>query len=159
MFTRTTCSLALVAVVALPARAVGQVSQPADVRVLALRGLQAGRTVRVAGRDIGTVTGSFMEVRDGTLQLQDQSVSRMVPVAGIDSMWAKTGGHAATGALVGSLAGAVVGFAANSGRSCAQSDVSCFEAAWEKWSGIALGGMLVGALIGSGAKRWQLRYP
>jgi hypothetical protein len=158
MRVRTSGSLALAAVVALAPRAAGQASPP-DLRVLALRSLQVGRTVRIAGRDIGTLTGPLLEVREGTLWLEQQPANRMVPIAGIDSMWVKGGGHAGAGALVGGLIGSVVGLAAVSGRHCQLGDTACLGGTYVESAGIALGGLLVGALIGSGMKSWQLRYP
>jgi hypothetical protein len=68
-------------------------------------------------------------------------------------------GHAGTGALVGGLIGAVVGFAAMSRTSCQLSDNNCIVGASLAGTGIMLSGGLVGALIGGGAKSWDLRYP
>ena len=158
MLARTSGSLALIAVVALAARAAGQMSPTTDVRMLALRSLQAGRTVRVAGQNIGTLTGSFVEVHDGAFWLQDRPSNRSVPVAGIDSMWVSRS-HATTGALVGGLIGSVVGLVAISGKSCTLGDSGCIGGAYLESAGITLGGLLVGALIGSGTKSWQLRFP
>ncbi|OLC35258.1 MAG: hypothetical protein AUH81_10615 [Candidatus Rokubacteria bacterium 13_1_40CM_4_69_5] len=152
-------SLALVAVIALAAQAAGQAAPPPDLRVIALRSLKVGRDVRVSGRDIGTRAGSFGAVRDGALWLQGQPADHTVPVAGIDSMWVKSGGHAATGALIGGLMGTVVSLAVISGKSCAFGDRGCLWGLYAESAGITLAGLLVGAMIGSGAKSWQLRYP
>lgn len=158
MLLRTHSSPALALMIALAAQAAGQAAQP-DLRVLSLRSMQVGRTVRVVGREIGTLTGALLEVREGTLWLQHQPANRMVPIAGIDSMWVKGGGHAAAGALVGGLIGSVVGLAVVSGKQCQLGDTSCLTGSYLESAGIALGGMLVGALIGSGTKNWQRRYP
>ena len=152
-------SLALVGIIALAAQAAGQAAPPPDLRVLALRSLKVGRDVRVTGRDIGTYAGSFGAVRDGALWLQAQPADRSVPVAGIDSLWVKSGGHAATGALIGGLVGTAVSIAVISGKSCNFGDSSCLGGLYAESAGITLAGLLVGALIGSGAKSWQLRYP
>ena len=123
-----------------------------------MRSLQAGRTVRVRGHDVGTLTGSAIGVHDGALWLQGEPRSRQVSIADIDWVWVSRG-HAATGALVGGLIGAVVGVAAIAGRSCQLGDRACLNGAYLESSGIALGGLLVGALIGSGTRNWQLPYP
>jgi hypothetical protein len=159
MYARGGWTLGLVGVVVLSAGAAGQVSPVTDVRVLALRSLQTGRTVRVRGRDIGTLTGSFVEVRDGVLWLQHQSTSRSALVAGIDSMWVSRS-RTSTGALVGGLIGSVLGLVVTiSGNTCFVDDVDCITGKYLTLTGISLGGLIVGALIGSGAKSWQLRYP
>jgi hypothetical protein len=158
MLARTRWGLAVVAAVGLTGRAAGQAAVTPDLRVLSLRSLQAGRSVRIRGRDIGTLTGSVAGVRDGTLWLGGSSAERRVPLAGIDSVWVSRG-HAATGALVGALLGTAVGIAATSGTSCQLGDDSCTTAASLRATGIILGGVLVGALIGGGAKSWDLRYP
>jgi hypothetical protein len=158
MFARTSWGVALVAAVGLAGRAAGQGAPTPDLRVLSLRSLQAGRTVRVSGRDLGTLTGSVVGVRDGALWLGGPSAGRRVPVTGIDSVWVSRG-HAGTGAVVGVLIGAVVGVAAVSGRSCASLDINCAAGAYLTATAIMLSGGLVGALIGDGAKSWDLRYP
>lgn len=158
MFARTSWGVALVAAVCLAGRAAGQAAPTPDLRVLSLRSLQAGRTVRVSGRDIGMLTGSVAGVRDGALWLGGSSAERRVPLAGIDSVWVSRG-HAGTGALVGGLLGAVVGVAAISGRSCQLGDSNCIAGASLAATGIMLSGVLVGALIGGEAKSWELRYP
>lgn len=159
MLTRQGLILGLAGVVAISAGAAAQESPVTDVRVLALRSLRAGRTVRVSGRDIGTLTGSFVEVRDGALWLQHQPTNRSAPVAGIDSIWVSRG-RSRTGALAGLLIGSVVGVAVLSNKPCQLvGDSGCFHEAYLEGVGITLGGMVIGALIGSGAKSWQLRYP
>jgi hypothetical protein len=158
MLTRTSWGVALVAAVGLAGRAAGQSAPTPDLRVLSLRSLQAGRTVRVRGQDIGTLTGSVAGVRDGALWLGGPSAERRVPLAGIDSVWVSRG-HAGTGALVGGLVGAVVGAAAMSGKSCQLGDSNCMVGASLAATGIMLGGILVGALIGGESKSWELRYP
>jgi hypothetical protein len=158
MFARTSWGVALVAAVGLAGRAAGQAAPTPDLRVLSLRSLQASRTVRVSGRDIGTLTGSVAGVRDGALWLGGPSAERRVPLAGIDSVWVSRG-HAETGALVGGLVGAVVGVAAMSRRSCQFGDNSCVAGASLAATGIMLSGGLVGVLIGTGVRSWELRYP
>jgi hypothetical protein len=158
MFTRTTSIFALVAAFCLADRAAGQAAPTPDLRVLSLRSLQAGRAVRVSGRDIGTLTGSVAGVREGALWLGGSLPERSVPLAGIDSVWVSRG-HAGTGALVGGMIGAVAGAAATSGTSCQLGDYNCVVGASLAATGIMLGGILIGALIGEGAKTWQLRYP
>jgi len=69
MFARTSWGVALVAAVGLAGQAAGQAASAPDLRVLALRSLQAGRTVRVSGQGIGTLTGSVAGVRDGAFWL------------------------------------------------------------------------------------------
>jgi len=158
VFARTSWGIALVAAVGLAGRAVGQGAPSPDLRVLSLRSLQAGRTVRVSGRDLGTLTGSVVGVRDGALWLGGPSAERRVPVAGIDSVWVSRG-HAGTGALVGGLIGVVVAVAAMSGRSCQLGDNNCITGASLAATGIMASGMLLGAVIGGEAKSWDLRYP
>src|SRR3989442_9840658 len=152
MLLRTHSSLALALTIALATQAAGQAAQP-DLRVLSLRSMQVGRTVRVVGREIGTLSGPLLDVREGTLWLQHQPANRMVPIAGIDSMWVKGGGHAATGGLAGGLIGAVVGLAVGPGRQCQLGDARCGIGIYVENAGIALGGRLVGALVGSGAQK------
>ncbi len=158
MFTRASWSVALVAAVCLAGQAAGQVAPTPDLRVLSLRSLQAGRTVRVSGRDIGTLTGSVAGVREGAFWLGGSLAERRVPLGGIDSVWVSRG-HAGTGALVGALIGGVVGVAAMSGRSCQLGDSNCIAGASLAATGIMLTGVLVGAIIGDAAKSWDRRYP
>lgn len=139
------------------ARVAGQSAAAPDLRVLFLRSLEAGRALRVSGHDVGTITGSFAEVRDSALVFGGQS-GRRVPIAGIDSMWVSKG-HASTGAIVGSVVGLVVAIVAISGKTCQIGDTTCQSGAYLESSGITLGGVLVGALIGSGIKSWYLRFP
>ncbi len=158
MFTRASCAVALVAAACLASPAAGQALPSPDLRLLSLRSLQAGRTVRVRGHDFGVLTGSAVGVHDGALWLQGEPRNRRVSIADIDSVWVSRG-HAAAGALVGGLIGAVVGVAAIAGRSCQWGDSACLNGAYVESTGITLGGVLVGALIGSGTRSWQLRYP
>lgn len=128
-----------------------------DLRALFLRSLEAGRALRVSGHDVGTITGSFADVRDSALVFEGQP-GRRVPIAGIDSMWISKG-HASTGAIVGGVVGLVIGIVAISGKTCQFGDTACQSGAYLESSGITLGGTLVGALIGSGIKSWHLRFP
>src|SRR5881227_4158228 len=109
MVARSGCYLALAAAVSLAGGATGQTPAP-DLRALSLRSLQAGRTIRISGREIGTVTGAVAGVRDGALWLGAEPAARSVSLAGIDSVWV-TRNHIATGALVGTLVGAIVAVA------------------------------------------------
>lgn len=158
MFARTSWSLALVAVTCLASQAAGQGAPPPDLRLLSLRALQAGRTIRVRRHDLGTLTGSVLGVHDGALWLHDQPRDRQVSIAEIDSLWVGRS-HATTGALVGSLIGLVAGAVAVSGKACQLGDSACLNGAYAESTGITLGGMLLGALIGSGTRSWQLRFP
>jgi len=157
MFARASWYAALVLAVSLAGRAAGQAPAP-DLRALSLRSLRAGRTIRISGREIGTITGPVAGVRDGALWLGAEPAARSVPLAGIDSVWVARG-HPGTGALIGTLIGAVVAVAVMSGSSCDWSDSACITGASLAGTGIMLGGTLVGVAIGSGAKSWQLRYP
>lgn len=157
MFARTIC-LTLVAAVCAVNHGLGQATAPPDLRVLSLRSLPAGRTVRIRGRDVGTITGSVDGVHDGALWLIEGAGARRVSVTDIDSVWVSKG-HATTGALAGALIGALVGVAAISGRSCQLGDSGCFAGASAESAGIMLGGVLLGALIGGESRSWQLRYP
>ncbi len=157
MVARSGCYLALAAAVSLAGSLAGQAPAP-DLRALSLRSLQAGRTIRISGREIGTLTGAVAGVRDGALWLGAEPAARSVPLAGIDSVWVSRG-HRGTGALIGTLVGAVVASAVMSGKSCDWSDSGCITDHLLAGTGIMLGGTLVGVAIGSGAKSWQLRYP
>ena len=157
MFLHTAWGVALVTALSRAGLAAAQTAPSPDLRTLSLRSLHAGRTIRVAGRDIGTITGPVAGVHDGVLWL-GVAPGRSVPLAGIDSVWVSRG-HAGTGAIVGSLIGAVVGIAAMSGKSCDFADTGCVYGAAFGATGIMLGGALLGAIIGDGAKSWQLRYP
>lgn len=158
MFAPTSWSLALVAVICLGSQAAGQAAPPPDLRLLSLRALQAGRTIRVRGHDLGTLTGSVLGVRDGALWLYDQPRDRQVSIADIDSVWVGRD-HATTGALVGGLIGLVAGAVAVSGKTCQLGDSACLSGAYLESAGITLGGILLGALIGSRTRSWQLRFP
>jgi len=157
MVARSGCYLALAAAVSLAGGATGQTPAP-DLRALSLRSLQAGRTIRISGREIGTVTGAVAGVRDGALWLGAEPAARSVSLAGIDSVWV-TRNHIATGALVGTLVGAIVAVAVMSGKTCELGDSACMTGASLAGTGIMLSGALLGVAIGSGAKSWQLRYP
>jgi len=157
MLARRGWYLALAAAVSLAGGATGQTPAP-DLRALSLRSLQAGRTIRISGREIGTLTGPVAGVRDGVLWLGAEPAARGVPLAGIDSVWV-TRNHVATGALVGTLVGAIVAVAVMSGKTCELGDSGCITSGSAELTGIMLSGTLVGIAIGSGAKSWQLRYP
>ncbi len=166
MVTQRGWRLALFAAVLLVGRVAAQTAPsqappPArapDLRMLSLQSLKAGRNIRVTGRDIGTVTGSFSMVRDGSLWLAPVPNGRNVPVAGIDSVWVSHG-HAGTGALVGGLLGIPLGAAAISGKSCPFLDQTCLTEGYVKFTGVWLGSMLLGAIIGDLTKSWDRRYP
>ena len=149
--------VALALALSLAERAHGQ-APPPDLRALSLRSLHAGRTIRISGREIGTITGPVAGVRDGALWLGVEPAARGVPLAGIDSAWVSHG-HVATGAVAGTLVGLIVGVAVMSGKRCELGDSGCFEGAFAALTGITLSGTLLGAVIGGGAKSWQLRYP
>jgi hypothetical protein len=157
MFARTSWYLASVLVVSLAWRADGQAPAP-DLRALSLHSLAAGRTIRISGREIGTLTGPIGGVHDGALWLGSEPAARRVPLAGIDSVWVSRG-HAATGALVGTLIGAIVAVAVLSGKTCELSYSDCITSRSAQLTGIMLSGTVLGAAIGGGAKSWQLRYP
>jgi hypothetical protein len=157
MFARTLCLTLVVAVCAVN-HGLGQATAPPDLRVLSLRSLQAGRTVRISGRDVGTITGSVDSVHDGALWLVEGAGRRRVSVTDIDSVWVSKG-HAATGAVAGGLIGLLVGAATISGRRCELGDSGCIAGASAEATGIMLAGALLGALIGGASRSWQLRYP
>lgn len=157
MFTRTGWYVAPVLALSLAGGVAGQAPDP-DLRALSLRSLQAGRTIRISGSEIGTLTGPSAGVRDGVLWLGVAPAARGVPLAGIDSVWVSRG-HVATGALLGTLVGAVIAVAVMSGKTCQLGDSGCIAAGSAALTGITLSGTLVGAVIGGGAKSWQLRYP
>jgi hypothetical protein len=157
MVARSGCYLAFAAAVSLAGSLAGQAPAP-DLRALSLRSLQAGRTIRISGREIGTLTGAVAGVRDGALWLGAEPAARSVPLAGIDSVWVSRG-HGGTGALIGTLVGAVVAVAVMSGKTCELGDWGCIASGSAEVTGIMLSGTLLGVAIGSGAKSWQLRYP
>lgn len=152
-----TLHILIVASFCVAARAGGQSAAAPDLRVVFLRSFEAGRALKVSGRDVGTITGSFAEVRDSALVFEGRP-GRRVPIAGIDSMWVSKG-HGSTGAIVGGVVGLVVAVVAISGKTCQIGDTACQSGAYLESSGITLGGTLVGALIGSGIKSWHLRFP
>lgn len=158
MFAHQSWRVALIAVAALAGRAAAQTASAPDIRALSLSSLKAGRSIRVNGRNIGTVTGSFSAVRDGSLWLEAEPSGRSVPLAGIDSVWVSHG-HAATGALVGGLLGVALGAAAISGKKCDFLDNGCMTEGYATFMGVWLGTTLVGAIIGGQARSWDLRYP
>jgi len=157
MFARPRWYVALVVSLSLAGRAAGQAPAP-DLRALSLRSLRAGRTIRISGPEIGTLTGPVAGVRDGALWLGAEPAARKVPLAGIDSVWV-TRGHAATGAIVGALIGAVVGVTVMSGKTCQLGDSGCLVGRSAALTVIMLSGTLLGTAIGSETKSWQLRYP
>ena len=157
MFARTSWYVAPVLVLSLAGRAAGQAPAP-DLRALSLRSLAAGRTIRISGREIGTLTGPIGGVRDGALWVGSEPAARSVPLVGIDSVWVSRG-HVGTGALVGTLVGAIVAVAVMSGKTCELGDSGCLASRSAALTGIMLSGTLLGAAIGGGAKSWQLRYP
>ena len=132
--------------------------QGPDLRMLSLRSLKAGRSIRVGGQGFGTLTGSFAGLRDGSLWLDAEATARSVPVGGIDSVWVSHG-HAATGAVVGGLLGVALGAAAISGKKCDFLDNGCMTEGYATFIGVWLGTTLVGAIIGGETKSWDLRYP
>jgi hypothetical protein len=158
MFARAAWCVLLVATLSFGGRVAAQTAPAPDLRTLSLSSLKAGRTIRVGGRDIGTVTGRFAGVRDGSLWLGADATGRSLPLAGIDSVWVGRS-HASTGAIVGTLVGIVVGAAAISGKSCSFLDNACMTEGYATLSGIMLGGTVLGAIIGGQAKSWELRYP
>jgi hypothetical protein len=162
MLTQTGWRLALVAAVSLVGRAAAQ-TVPAppdapDLRMLSLQSLKAGRSIRVGGRDIGMLHGSFAGVRDGALLLGAEPTGKSVPISGIDSLWVSRG-HGGTGAIVGGLLGLALGVAAISGKQCSILDNGCMNAAFGTFAGVWIGSTLLGAIIGDATKSWDLRYP
>jgi len=129
-----------------------------DIRTLSLRSLRAGRSVRVAGRDIGTVTGTLVGVRDGALWLNSYPAHDPVPLAGIDSVWVSHNHHVA-GAIVGLVVGSVVAEMVASRNTCTILDNGCTESIVWSLLGITTAGTVLGSAIGSGLKSWELRYP
>lgn len=147
--------MALALTVALATNAAAQESATQDIRVLALRSLEAGRTVRVVGQRFGTRTGPFVAVGDSVLQLRYVGP---VPLAAIDSAWV---GHRHTteGTLVGLLLGALWASAYMSHQSCSILNSDCINHTAGVGSAILLGSTFVGAVIGSGINSWERRYP
>ncbi len=85
---------------------------------------------------------------------------RRIPVAAIDSLWLKKS-HAAAGAIVGTLAGAVAGYfiARANTSSCPGIYAECFASVYATLIVSTAGGTLAGALIGSAFPKWKFRYP
>ena len=126
------------------------------LRVAAFKSLQAGSTVRLSAHDIGRKTGKVLTAGDSALTLDGTG---RIPYAGIDSVWVRRN-HAKTGFIVGSLVGAVVGFAVLSGRTCELSQATqCAVTRAFESVGFSLGGGLVGAVVGSTSPSWKPRYP
>jgi hypothetical protein len=138
-------------------RATAQSPAP-DIRTLSLRSLRAGRSVRIAGPNIGTVTGTLVGVHDGSLWLNSDSARGPLSLAGIDSIWLSHG-HGGTGAILGMLVGGVVARVALAGNNCDFTDNGCITSTLLSAAGITTVGALLGAVIGSGVKSWELRYP
>ena len=162
MLTQIGWRLALVAAVSLAGRAAAQTAPaqaPApDLRMLSLKSLKAGRSIRVGGRDIGTLRGSFAGVREGSLWLGAEPTDKSVAISGIDSVWVSHG-HAGTGAIVGGVVGVVAGAAAISGKQCSFLNKACMSEGYATFMGVWLGSTLLGAVIGDLTKSWDLRFP
>jgi hypothetical protein len=129
-----------------------------DIRTLSLRSLRAGWSVRIAGRDIGTITGTLVGVRDGALWLNSYPPRDPVPLAGIDSVWVGHNHHVA-GGVIGLVVGSVVARMIASSKTCSALDNGCIESIAWSFLGITTAGAVLGSVIGSGLKRWERRYP
>src|SRR6266702_916287 len=73
---------------------------------LALARLGAGQRVRIVTRDSEFVEGSVMAASPNLLRLRTDGTLMDLPASRLDSLWARGGSHAGTGALIG---GAVLG--------------------------------------------------
>jgi hypothetical protein len=137
-------------------RATAQSPAP-DIRTLSFRSLRAGRSVRIAGPNIGTMTGRLVGVHDGSLWLNSDPATGPVPLAGIDSVWVSHG-HGGIGAVVGILAGSVVARAAVAGT-CGFADGGCITSSMLSAAGIMTLSAILGSVLGSSVRSWELRYP
>ena len=146
--------------VAITAPLAGQA--PADsARLAAIRTFRRGTALRLVYTGTGSVEGEFVRGVGDSLILVRGRVWETMPAAGIDSVWVR-GNRAGTGALVGSVAGAVLlGWGAASLNRALCEGPDCNEGgAFVRGALIGgLGGMLFGAGIGAAVPRWRLRYP
>src|SRR2546426_7356252 len=67
---------------------------------LALARLGAGQRVRIVTRDSEFVEGSVMAASPNLLRLRTDGTLMDLPASRLDSLWARGGSHAGTGALI-----------------------------------------------------------
>ena len=143
-------------------QALGGATSPSvslDLRLATLRGLKDGQVIRVSGA-FGTREGAVVDRSDSVVTLAQRTPANVVRVAEIDSVWLRRG-HAGTGAIVGSLIGAIGGVAIASNATCPSLNElgGCFTERYLTALGGAAGGALLGAAVGSGVHGWRLLYP
>jgi hypothetical protein len=151
-------ALAFVAVAAVATQGAAQDSSAVDVRVLALRALEVGSTIRIVGRDVGMHTGAFQGLREGAAWLREESGDHSLPTGGIDSVWVERR-DPSHGAFLGGLLGGLVGFVVIASNPCQMGDTRCLNNRLDTSLGITLGGTLLGALFGNANVQWSRRYP
>lgn len=145
--------------VALAGEAVAQEARASDSRARAVERLRPGHQVRIHARGLGRVEGTFLRPSEAAVVLSAEQGERFVPIAGIDSLWVR-GTAAAKGAVLGSLAGAVVGallmYTANQTafEDLADRDAALIGAGF----GLA-SGALVGTIIGAVSRPWKRWHP
>lgn len=133
---------------------------PAQRVGLALARLGAGQRVRVRARPVGFVDGWVVSSSPNLVTIRTQAGSQIeVPAPGVDSLWARHGSHAGTGALIGgAVAGVGLGAVAVglSGLGERGTDPAAFVPGFLIGG---VGGVLIGALIGGTVPKWELRVP
>jgi hypothetical protein len=147
-----------VIIASLPAQAQeADTLSPAQRVGLALARLGAGQRVRIRASGLGLVEGRVVTSSPSLVALRTDGSKIEVPAHGVDSLWVRGGGHAGTGALIGTLSGGVLGVVVTQ-QECSAGLIDCGYGALGALAGGVLGAA-IGALIGSALPKWQLRVP
>lgn len=126
----------------------------------ALARLRPGKTIRIHLIGNGRIEGEFAHGSATTLTLAGTPAPVEHSTAALDSLWVR-GTGAKTGALIGGVAGLLVGtaFGVLINGSCEADGASC--GGWVPGAGLAGAAVvgLLGAAIGSGFTHWRRRVP
>jgi hypothetical protein len=130
----------------------------------AMRSLSAGDSVRLEAAGLGRVEGRFIASNGTAVTLASHAGSLKIPLGDLERLWVR-GRATQRGALIGSIAGVVVGIAgglAISGVACNPvdgGDCTALEVAAVTGLLGGAGGAVVGAGVGFAVPVWRLRFP
>ena len=129
-------------------------------RAPAFGALQDNQWVRFTGAGVLRRQGILLGQVGPDLLVSAEPKTLRIPATSIDTLWTR-GNSAKQGAIIGSIAGALVGVAAalHYGSTTTEHDFSTGQAAVLLGGVGAAGGGLVGTIFGLSLPRWKRRFP